>query len=178
MTDAADLLLALLELEPLEENLFRGQSPDTTVQRVFGGQVIGQAPMAAQNTVGEERPCHSLHAYFLLPGDPTIPIVYHVERLRDGGSFTTRRVSAVQHGRPIFNIAASFQRREDGYEHQFDMPEVNAPEDCFSGEDRAVALEAAGMDMDQYRRVLSASPFEFRFSDIPDYHAGESLAPH
>ena len=121
-------LLAILDLEPLERNLFRGQSPQQGWQRVFGGQVIGQALMAATRTV-EDRYVHSLHSYFLLPGDPAAPIIYEVDRLRDGGSFTTRRIVAIQHGRAIFAMTASFQKQEPGLEHQVGMPDLPQPED-------------------------------------------------
>ncbi|MQT12440.1 acyl-CoA thioesterase II [Segnochrobactrum spirostomi] len=120
-------LLSILNLEPIEENLYRGTSPQDGWQRVFGGQVIGQALVAASRTV-EGRNAHSLHAYFIRPGDPTVPIVYEVERLRDGRSFTTRRVIAVQHGRPIFAMSASFHIEEPGLEHQVAMPAVPPPE--------------------------------------------------
>jgi acyl-CoA thioesterase II len=131
MNPAVQDLLSILDLEPLEVNLFRGQSPQAGWQRVFGGQVIGQALVAACRTVDdiEERPPHSLHAYFLLGGDPSIPIIYEVDRIRDGRSFTTRRVVAIQHGRPIFSMSASFHVREPGFDHQAEMPEVPAPED-------------------------------------------------
>jgi len=119
-------LLALLDLEQLEVNMFRGRSPETTWQRVFGGQVIGQALVAAYRTV-EGRPPHSLHAYFLLPGDPKVPLVYEVDRLRDGKSFSTRRVIAIQHGRPIFSMAVSFHVDEEGFSHQAKMPDVPLP---------------------------------------------------
>jgi acyl-CoA thioesterase-2 len=120
-------VLALLDLEKIEENIFRGVSPSDRMQRVFGGQVLGQALVAAGRTV-EGRVCHSFHAYFLRAGDPKVPILYEVDRSRDGSSFTARRVVAIQHGRQIFNLAASFQVEEEGYEHQFDMPSVPAPE--------------------------------------------------
>jgi acyl-CoA thioesterase-2 len=120
-------VLALLDLEKIEENIFRGVSPSDRMQRVFGGQVLGQALAAAGRTV-EGRICHSFHAYFLRAGDPKVPILYEVDRSRDGTSFTARRVIAIQHGRQIFNLAASFQVQEEGYEHQFDMPSVPAPE--------------------------------------------------
>jgi acyl-CoA thioesterase-2 len=126
---AVDDLIRLLDLEPIEVNLFRGTSPQEDRQRVFGGQVAGQALVAAARTVDEPgRQIHSLHAYFLRPGDPSVPILYEVDRVRDGGSFTTRRVVAVQHGRPIFNMSASFQVPEEGLEHQFDMPDAPDPE--------------------------------------------------
>jgi acyl-CoA thioesterase-2 len=120
-------LLAVLDLEPLEVNLFRGPSRDLGGRSVFGGQVIGQALVAAQRTVQGREP-HSLHAYFLLPGDMAAPIVYEVDRIRDGRSFTARRVQAIQHGRPILSMIVSFQLPEAGLEHQAPMPEVPAPE--------------------------------------------------
>lgn len=126
---AVDELVAILDLEPLEQNLFRGTSPGFGWQRVFGGQVVAQALVAACRTVDTARPVHSLHCYFLLGGDPAAPIVYEVDRIRDGGSFTTRRVVAIQHGRPIFSMSASFQIEENGLEHQIDMADVPKPED-------------------------------------------------
>ena len=126
MTEALDELVQLLDLEEIEVNVFRGNSPDENRQRVFGGQVAGQALVAAGRTVERGR-VHSLHAYFLRPGDPTIPILYEVDRIRDGKSFTTRRVVAIQHGRAIFNLAASFHVDEPGLEHQAEMPETPDP---------------------------------------------------
>jgi len=128
MTDSLERLVNLLDLENLEINLFRGQSPTETSQRVFGGQVLGQALVAASRTVEEDRGAHSLHGYFLRPGDPKVPIIYDVDRIRDGRSFTTRRVVAIQHGRAIFHMSASFQITEDGIDHQSTMPDVPAPE--------------------------------------------------
>jgi acyl-CoA thioesterase II len=126
---AHDDLVTLLDLETIEVNLFRGRSPDENRQRVFGGQVAGQALVAATRTVDADRLVHSLHAYFLLPGDPTTPIVYEVDRIRDGRSFTTRRVVAIQHGRAIFNLQASFHVSETGPDHQIPMPaDVPDPE--------------------------------------------------
>ncbi len=127
--DAVDALVKLLDLEPIEVNLFRGVSPDEERQRVFGGQVAGQALVAAARTVEPGRGVHSLHAYFLRPGDPTVPILYEVDRIRDGRSFTTRRVVAIQHGKAIFNLQASFQVPEEGLEHEEPFPEAAAPED-------------------------------------------------
>src|SRR3954470_24471701 len=121
-------VLSLLDLELIEEDIFRGQSPEGRVQRVFGGQVLGQALVAAARTVEPSRLCHSLHAYFLRPGDPRVPILYEVDRSRDGHSFSVRRVVAIQHGRPIFTMSASFQIPEEGLEHQVEMPEVPMPE--------------------------------------------------
>jgi len=130
MQEALDDLVKLLDLEPIEVNIFRGRSPDENRQRVFGGQVAGQALVAAARTVTEPgRMVHSLHAYFLRPGDPTVPILYEVDRIRDGRSFTTRRVVGIQHGRAIFNLQASFHVSEEGLDHQLTMPEgVPAPE--------------------------------------------------
>jgi len=127
MSDALDELITLLDLERIEVNLFRGVSPDLDLQRVFGGQVAGQALVAASRTVDEhDRHVHSLHAYFLRPGDPKVPIVYEVDRIRDGKSFSTRRVVAIQHGRPIFNLQASFHRPEPGLEHAI-SPNADVP---------------------------------------------------
>ena len=125
---AVDAVVRLLDLEAIEVNIFRGRSPDESLQRVFGGQVAGQALVAAARTVEPDRTVHSLHAYFLRAGDPKVPILYQVDRIRDGRSFTTRRVVGIQHGRAIFNLAASFHVHEPGFEHQLTMPEVPAPE--------------------------------------------------
>ncbi len=121
-------LLATLTLEPLEDNLFRGARGRDGWQRVYGGQVLGQAIIAAAQTVDPARSIHSLHGYFLLAGDPSLPIIYDVERIREGGSFTTRRVKAIQHGRAIFSMSASFQKLEEGLDHQSAMPDVPPPE--------------------------------------------------
>jgi len=126
---SAEELIELLDLETIDLNLFRGTQPDTRLQRVFGGQVAAQALVAGARTVEADRSVHSLHSYFLRPGDPTVPIVYDVQRIRDGRSFSTRRVVARQHGRPIYYMTLSFQVAEDGLEHQDAMPEVSAPED-------------------------------------------------
>ena len=125
---AVDALLEILDLEPIEVNVFRGRSPDEQRQRVYGGQVAGQAFIAAVRTV-QDKTIHSLHSYFLYPGDPEVPILYSVERVRDTRSFATRRVQAIQHGRPIFSLSANFQVHEEGFDHQFPMPEgVPRPE--------------------------------------------------
>ncbi len=121
-------LLQLLDLEPIEHNIYRGQNRDIGTTRVFGGQVLAQALVAARRTVEDDRDAHSMHGYFILPGDLDAPIVYFVDRLRDGKSFATRRVTAIQHGRAIFNMSASFQVREPGPEHQEPMPSVPPPE--------------------------------------------------
>jgi len=154
-------VLALLDLEAIEEDIFRGQSPEGRVQRVFGGQVLGQALVAARRTVEASRICHSLHAYFLRPGDPRVPILYEVDRSRDGRSFSVRRVVAIQNGKQIFILACSFQTVEEGYEHQFPMPDVPAPEEL---EDEA---EARRRHADQLPEILREwltrpRPFETR----------------
>jgi len=128
MSNAVSDLLSILDLEPLEVNLFRGRSPQVGWQRVFGGQVIGQALVAACRTV-EGRPPHSLHCYFLIGGDPKVPIIYEVDRIRDGKSFTTRRVVAIQHGQQIFVLAVSFHNDEEGLTHQAQMPDVPSPDE-------------------------------------------------
>lgn len=128
MTEALEGLLKLLDLEPIEVNIFRGISPDIERQRVFGGQVAAQALVAAGKTV-DKGSVHSLHSYFLRPGDPTVPILYEVDRIRDGRSFVTRRVVAIQHGKAIFNMSASFHVAEEGLEHGSSMPEVPSPEE-------------------------------------------------
>ena len=136
-------LLRLLDLEQLEVDLFRGAAPETQLQRVFGGQVAGQALVAAGRTVDVGRHVHSLHAYFLRPGDPNRPIIYEVDRTRDGRSFTTRRVVAVQHGRAIFTMSASFQTLETGFEHQDPMPATGDPDQLPAPDDpRAQAWSA------------------------------------
>ena len=129
---ALNKLLKLMDLETLEENLFRGQSENIGGPRVFGGQVIGQALAAAVRTVPEKRSVHSLHAYFLRPGAMEYPIIYNVERTRDGGSFTTRRVVAIQKGEPIFDMALSFHKKEKGPSHQIDMLDIPGPNECVS----------------------------------------------
>ena len=127
MHPVLDDLITLLKLERIEKNIFRGDSRDIGSAQVFGGQVLGQALSAAQHTV-EGRVAHSLHAYFLRRGDMDAPIIYEVDRARDGGSFSNRRVVAIQHGRPIFNLAASFQNPESGLDHRAEMPQVSGPE--------------------------------------------------
>ena len=141
MSQALNNLLALLNLEKIEEGLFRGQSEDLGLRQVFGGQVVGQALYAAKETVPEERLVHSFHSYFLRPGDSQKPIVYDVEVLRDGNSFSARRVAAIQNGKPIFYMTASFQAPEDGFEHQKSMPDAPPPEGLKSETDIARALE-------------------------------------
>ena len=132
--DPLDQLVAVLDLEQIEVNLFRGLSPSEPAFRVFGGQVLGQALVAASRTV-EDREAHSLHAYFLRPGDPKIPIIYYVDRIRDGRSFTTRRVNGIQHGKAIFSMSVSYHIEEAGFEHQNTMPDVPMPEDLQNDEE-------------------------------------------
>jgi len=159
-TEAFDELLRLMQLEQLEDNLFRGISRDIGTERVFGGQVLAQALQAASHTV-EDRQANSLHAYFLRAGDFKAPIVYDVDRSRDGRSFSSRRVVAIQHGRPIFTLAASFQVEEEGLEHQFEMPRVPPPEEL-----EPLALlpreEFDHMPKSMQRWLDRFGPFEFR----------------
>ncbi len=160
-TSAAAQLLDLLRLERLEDNLFRGQSRDIGTKYVFGGQVLGQALSAAQQTVDDSRHVHSIHAYFLRAGDVEHPIVYDVDRSRDGKSFSVRRVTAIQHGQPIFVFASSFQEAEPGNEHQLSMPEVPQPEDI-----EPVAAPApeqlAQLPPKAQRWLTRMGPFEIR----------------
>jgi acyl-CoA thioesterase II len=153
-------LLDLLDLEPLELNLFRGRSPQVGWQRVFGGQVIGQALVAACRTVAG-RPPHSMHAYFLLPGDPKVPIIYEVDRIRDGKSFTTRRVVAIQHGQAIFSMSASFHVDEPSLAHQAPMPEVPPPEQ-LPNENQAREWVLANMPEPIRRYYELERPIEMR----------------
>jgi acyl-CoA thioesterase-2 len=153
-------LLTLLELERIEENIFRGESRDIGGKRVFGGQVLGQALSAASYTV-EGRQAHSLHAYFLRAGDVKAPIIYEVDRARDGRSFSSRRVVAIQHGRPIFNLAASFQIPEQGLSHQAEMPDVPGPDELKDL--RELTGERASAVPEGIRRFLTRErPFEMR----------------
>lgn len=161
MSSVLDELVVLLALERIEEDLFRGQSQDLGWGTVFGGQVLGQALSAAVQTVPSERQVHSLHAYFLRPGDVSKPIVYEVDRIRDGKSFTTRRVVAVQSGRAIFNLAASFQRLEAGFEHQDAMPDVPAPE-ALRTEQEHMAAYVQHLPAPLRERALAERPFEIR----------------
>jgi acyl-CoA thioesterase-2 len=173
---AIENLISILDLEPLEQNLFRGRSLQQGWQRVFGGQVLGQALVAAVRTVSEERFAHSLHAYFLLPGDPSKPIVYEVERTRDGGSFTTRRVKAIQHGRTMFAMSVSFHIEEPGYDHQSPMPKVPFPEDLPSEADlKAKMLAILPPELRSYWE--RERPIELRPVDVSRYFAREKRAP-
>lgn len=156
MSDPLRKLIELLDLEQIEANIFRGRSPSGRVQRVFGGQVAGQALVAAGRTAPADRPVHSLHAYFIRPGDPSVPIVYEVDRVRDGRSFTTRRVSAIQHGKTIFTLSASFHHAEDGPQHQASMPQVPEPESLPTYDERLA--KAFDQPVKQHRQ-----PFDLRF---------------
>ena len=162
MTQVLNELLDLLTLEKIEENIFRGQSQDLGFGNLFGGQVLGQSLSAATQTVEAERIVHSLHAYFLRPGDPLKPIVYTVERLRDGGSFNTRRITAIQHGKPILSMEASFQKEEQGFEHGVDMPEgIPGPEGLPNDEERAKAI-ADKIPAHIRDKILADKPIEIR----------------
>ncbi len=176
MSGQVENLLSLLDLEPIEVNLFRGESPADSWQRVFGGQVIGQALVAAQRTVDADRHCHSLHAYFIRPGDPKVPIVYEVDRSRDGRSFTTRRVIAIQHGKQIFNMAASFQMPEEGFDHQIEMPDIPGPETLPSEIEMREAV-ADKIPAKMRDRFLRPRPIELRFVEPPSYFDAEKRAP-
>ncbi len=169
-------LLALLDLEKIEENIFRGVSPKDRSQRVFGGQVLGQALVAAGRTV-EDRVAHSLHAYFLVAGDPKVPILYEVDRSRDGSSFSSRRVVAIQHGRQIFHMSVSLQKPEAGLEHQIEMPKVPPPEDLPSEDDfRAKIVDRIP---EQYRdHFVRKRPIELRPVDRIDIFAPQRRSPH
>lgn len=169
-------LIKTLDLEPLEVNLFRGTSPQVGWQRVFGGQVIAQALVAAQRCVDDNRYVHSLHAYFMRPGDPDVPIIYEVERIRDGASFATRRVVAIQHGKAIFSLSASFQYDEDGLDHQVAMPNVPPPESLMGEKEfRAMFLAQASDAVKKYWG--RERPVEFRPISFHHYMSDAKLEP-
>lgn len=157
--ETPEILTESLALERIEVNLFRGVSPEDGPGRIFGGQVIAQSLLAAYETV-EERVCHSLHCYFIRPGDPRIPILFEVDRSRDGGTFTTRRVIAVQNGKQIFNLAASFQTPEDGFEHQAPMPAVRSAGEMASEADAQKAKVMEGMTEEMRRMMNRPRPIE------------------
>lgn len=175
MSSAIQDVLAILDLETLEVNLFRGRSPQSRWQRVFGGQVIGQALVAACRTVDDVavRPPHSLHAYFLLGGDPKVPIIYEVDRIRDGKSFTTRRVNAIQHGRAIYSMSVSFHVAEEGLTHQLEMPAVPLP-DALPSEAEIKDHILPRMPDPVRRYYQSARPIELRPVEYGRY-LGEKL---
>lgn len=179
MTAVVDELVNLLDLEEIEKNHYRGRSPDDSWQRVYGGQVLGQALVAASRTVEDAgRSAHSLHGYFLRPGDPKVPLLYVVDRIRDGKSFTTRRVVAVQHGRAIFSMSISFQVHEAGLEHQFPMPAVPPPENL---EPESVIRRrhavAAGLSAEDIERFTRERPIEVRPLSPQNDFAPEKRAP-
>ena len=175
MDPVLDDLLQLLELERIEDNIFRGESRDIGGAQVFGGQVLGQALSAAHHTV-EDRRAHSLHAYFLRRGDMAAPIIYDVDRSRDGGSFSVRRVVAIQHGRPIFNLAASFQVPEEGLEHHAEMPEVPGPDGLPDLTEVApTILERIPEKMRRY--LMAKRAFDFRPVEAMDFMAPEPRPP-
>jgi acyl-CoA thioesterase-2 len=163
----SETLVETLQLERLEVNLFRGTTPDDRPGRIFGGQVIAQSLLAAYETV-EARVCHSLHCYFIRPGDPTVPIVFEVDRSRDGGSFTTRRVIAVQHGQQIFNLAASFQVAEDGFDHQAPMPKTPSWQEL--PDEREMRRELMKKDPEAFKGWMDRhQPIEMRSEDARTY---------
>ncbi|MEJ0011321.1 MAG: acyl-CoA thioesterase II [Bauldia sp.] len=176
MDTAVETLLEILDLEQLEHNLYRGRSPQVGWQRVFGGQVIGQSLVAATRTVEAGRAAHSLHAYFMREGDPAVPIVYEVDRIRDGKSFSTRRVVAIQHGAAIFSMNASFQIDEPGLDHQIEMPKVPPPEDLPSeAELQAAYLHVAPEGVRRYWE--RPRPIEIRPLDLRHFFSREKLPP-
>lgn len=176
MPPTIDDLLALLSLEPLEVNIYRGRNRDLGTGRVFGGQVFAQALVAARRTVEDEREAHSVHGYFILPGDLAAPIVYFVDRLRDGNSFTTRRVTAIQHGHAIFNLSASFHKSEPGLEHQSAMPDVPAPEELAP--ELELIRDMADQIPETLRPVLTQDrPLDFRLVTPSDPFGAEKRPP-
>ena len=176
MTAAMDELLSILDLERLEHNLYRGRSPQVEWQRVFGGQTIAQALVAAQRTVEPDRFVHSLHGYFMRPGDIKVPIIYEVDRIRDGGSFTTRRVLAIQHGQAIFSLEASFQVDEKGLEHQFALPDDVPPPEGLQTQRQL--LEKAERVPEAVRRFWARErPLELRPVNLQHYSSRDKLPP-
>ncbi|MGK5629553.1 acyl-CoA thioesterase [Streptomyces sp. URMC 123] len=170
MSTALQDLLDLLDLERIERDIFRGDSHASVIPRVFGGQVAAQALVAAGRTVPADRSAHSLHAYFLRPGDPGAPIVYTVDRIRDGRSFTTRRVVAVQHGQPIFHLSASFQVAEEGLDHQERMPPAPDPETLPTGAEALPRYARFFRDPSVVERLLEARrAVDLRYVDEPPY---------
>jgi acyl-CoA thioesterase-2 len=175
-SSALQELLATLDLEKLEENLYRGTSPQVGWQRVFGGQVVAQALVAAQRTVDADRFVHSLHAYFVRPGDPSVPILYQVERIRDGSSFATRQVLAIQHGKAIFTLSASFQLDEEGYDHQIVMPTVTDPEKLMGEREFKETFLAQAPEAVR-RYWMRERPIEVRPTSLLHYLTKDKLEP-
>jgi acyl-CoA thioesterase-2 len=177
MSDVLHELLELLRLERIEHNLFRGQSQDLGWGAIFGGQVVGQALSAAVQTVPPERPVHSLHGYFLRQGDASKPVVYDVDSIRDGGSFTTRRVVAIQNGQPIFSMSASLQLVEEGYDHATAMPAMPGPDDLVSETELAQRLASAIPE--KLRKIATAArPIEIRPIEPSNPLRPERRPPH
>jgi acyl-CoA thioesterase-2 len=176
MSTVLDDLVALLSLESIEENLYRGRSQDLGFPQLFGGHVLGQALSAASQTVDASRQVHSLHGYFLRPGDVTMPVVYEVDRVRDGGSFTTRRVTAIQKGKPIFFCSASFQGLESGFEHQGDMPDVPEP-DALASELDYIQQFAQYIPEPLREKLLAPKPIEIRPVKVTHPFNPEPTAP-
>ena len=170
-----EALIDLLNLEKIEENIFRGQNYQSPWKRVFGGQVLAQSLHAAYQTVPIDRHVHSLHGYFILTGDISAPIIYEVDRIRDGGSFTTRRVVAIQHGQPIYNMSASFQLVQEGFDHQVTMPGVTPPEDSLPEEKMAENYKEKAPEI--YRRMIRSRPIEFRRVDNLDPLQAKNISP-
>jgi acyl-CoA thioesterase II len=180
VTKALDAVVALLDLEQIELDIFRGRSPEgERRQRVFGGQVAGQALVAAGRTVSEDRAVHSLHAYFIRPGDPNVPLIYLVDRVRDGRSFTTRRVSAVQHGKTIFTLSASFHRAESGASHALPMPPVPPPEEVPTAAERYRKHFGDSVDTAAFANPIDIrylGPLSFEAAQDPALRVTESMA--
>ncbi|EKN5123846.1 acyl-CoA thioesterase II [Yersinia enterocolitica] len=177
MSQALKKLLDLLCLEKIEEGIFRGQSEDLGLRQVFGGQVVGQAIYAAKQTVPTDRVVHSFHSYFLRPGDSSKPIIYDVETLRDGNSFSARRVSAIQNGKPIFYMTASFQSQEEGFEHQNTMPDVPPPEGLMSETD--IARKFAHLIPEKVRdKFIGHQPIEMRPVKFHNPRQGSTAEPN
>ena len=167
MNSILDQLVSLLSMETIEENLFRGASQELGFRQLFGGQVLGQALSAASQTVDPERQANSLHGYFLRPGDAKKPVIYNVERIRDGGSFSTRRVTAIQNGKPIFTCSASFHIREEGFRHQTQMPDVPPPEDLTPEEVLSPYL-AQALTKENREKMLRTKAIETRPVQVLD----------
>lgn len=177
MSHAMTELLSILDLEKLEHNLYRGRSPRVTWIRVFGGQVIGQALVAAQRTVSDDRHVHSLHSYFMLPGDPSIPIIYNVDRIRDGLSFTTRRVVAIQRGKAIFSLEASFQKDEPGLDYHLPMPDGVTPPESLA--DRKELISRTELEIpENIRRYWEHDrPIDMKPVTLEHYTSRDPLPP-
>lgn len=170
-------LLSILDLEKLEHNLYRGRSPKLDWQRVFGGQTIAQALVAAQRTVDPDRHIHSLHGYFMLPGDTQVPIIYEVDRIRDGSSFTTRRVVAIQHGQAIFSLEASFQQDEEGLEHQVPMPRDVPDPDILMSQRELMAKMGDAVPEGIKRYWERDRPIEMKPVILEHYTSRQKLEP-